>query len=218
MASSLAPSLSLALSPSRAQHQRRLVLCQASEARQPSRPEKAVKKLDVSRRELLSATAASASASGVLLLSLSPAALALLEADDDDQLLEKVKEDRKKKMKKRGEVNSLKEETASVQAAVYQLSQAGQALDGEDFSAASKALGGNLNEAWITDVEKALSKVSSSEEEQSEVEVFSTALASLQSAVIKQDLDLSKSAFVKSAGALEKWSYLTGFAEQLKGL
>eukprot|EP00250_Pteridium_aquilinum_P011788 c20303_g1_i1 orf=211-864(+) len=217
MASSLAPSLSLSV-PSccaQQQQQRRLVLCQAT---QPSSPDKAYSasklQLDVNRRQVLLSVASAAG----LLLSFDPAALALLEADDDEQLLEKVKEDRKKKIKRRGEINSFKEETASLQAAIYQLSKAGQALDGNDFSGASKALGESPSEGWIVNVEKALSKVSSSAEEQDEAKLFSSSLASLQTAVSKQDLDTSKSAFVKSAGALEKWSFLTGFSEQLKGL
>lgn len=158
-----------------------------------------------------------ASASG-LLLSFNPAALALLEADDDEELLEKVKEDRKKKIKRRGEISSFKEETASLQVAINQLSKAGQALDGNDFPGASKALGKSLSEGWITNVEKALTKVSSSAEEEDEAKLFSSSLASLQTAVSKQDMDSSKSAFVKSAEALEKWSFLTGLAEQVKGL
>lgn len=141
-----------------------------------------------------------------------------MEADDDDQLLEKVKEDRKRKIQKRGELNSYKDETASIQNAIYELSKAGQALDGNDFSGASKVLGQSLDVAWIADAKTALSKVSSSREEESEVELFSSAISSLQSAVLKEDINSSKSAFVASAGALEKWSYLTGFAEQLKGL
>ncbi|KAI5061163.1 hypothetical protein GOP47_0023668 [Adiantum capillus-veneris] len=213
MASSLGSSLSLSFRAH--QQQRRLVLCQAC-PENASCPDKAFPalKLDSSRRHVL---LIAVSACGVL-LSFNPAALALLEADDDEELLEKVKEDRKKKIKRRGEINSFKEETASLQAAIYQLSKAGQALDGNDFSAARKILGESPSEGWIADVEKALSKVSSSAEEQGEAKVFSSSLANLQMAVSKQDIDLSKSAFVKSAGALEKWSFLTGFAEQLKGL
>jgi hypothetical protein len=36
--------------------------------------------------------------------------------------------------------------------------------------------------------------------------------------VKKQDAVVSKAAFAELASALEKWSYLTGLAEQLKGL
>ncbi|MCO5581605.1 hypothetical protein L7F22_069065 [Adiantum nelumboides] len=216
MASSLGSPLSLAFSNCCAhQQQRPLVLCHACPDI-TSGPDKSYPstKLNTRRRQVL---LTAASACGVL-MSLNPAALALLEADDDEQLLEKVKEDRKKKIKRRGEINAFKDETASLQAAVYQLSKAGQALDGNDFPAASKALGQSLREGWIANVEKALSKVSSSEEEQGEAKLFSSSLASLQTAVSKKDMDLSKSEFVKSAGALEKWSFLTGFGEQLKGL
>ncbi len=36
--------------------------------------------------------------------------------------------------------------------------------------------------------------------------------------VVKKDAESSKSAFVVSASALEKWSTLTGLSEQIKGL
>ncbi|KAG6551999.1 hypothetical protein Mapa_006305 [Marchantia paleacea] len=142
-------------------------------------------------------------------------ACALLEADDDDSLLEKVKGDRQKRLQKRGAVVSYKKEAESIQKAVYELSKAGQALDSSDFSTASAVLGSN---AWIVEVKAALSTVSKSAEEQSEADTFGTALASLQSAVSAKDTEGSKSAFVASASALEKWSSLTGFSEQIKGL
>lgn len=46
----------------------------------------------------------------------------------------------------------------SVQAAVYELSKVGQALDGSDFVAAGNVLSSS-NKGWITNVEAALSKV-----------------------------------------------------------
>ena len=61
-------------------------------------------------------SSAAITASAVFLFSsdrLSPAAIALLEADDDELLLEKVKEDRKKRLKRRVEVNSFKEEAGT---------------------------------------------------------------------------------------------------------
>jgi hypothetical protein len=146
-------------------------------------------------------------------------ASALLEADDDDALLEKVKEDKKKRIQRRASaINSFKKETESVQAAVYKLSKAGQAIDGSDFSTATSVLGSTSDNDWIKDVKDALSKVSANSEERKEADVFSSALASLQSAVVKQDAESSKSAFVVSASALEKWSTLTGLSEQIKGL
>eukprot|EP01018_Ginkgo_biloba_P035470 Gb_41224 [translate_table: standard] len=60
--------------------------------------------------------------------------------------------------------------------------------------------------------------VSTNPEEISNADTFAASLASLISAVSKQNLDLSKSAFVSSANALENWSALTGLSEQLKGL
>ncbi|KAH7290820.1 hypothetical protein KP509_30G065600 [Ceratopteris richardii] len=195
--------------------QSRRILCKAChcESSPIEKPYLATNKDASTRRQVLTAVTACG-----LFLPLNNVAFALLEADDDEELLEKVKEDRKKKIKRRGEINSFKEETAYLQAAVYQLSRTGQALDANDFSAASKLLGGSLSEGWIANAEQALSKVSSSAEEQNEASVFSASLASLQTAVSKQDMDLCRSAFVESANALEKWSFMTGFADQLKGL
>lgn len=144
-------------------------------------------------------------------------AFALLETDDDESLLEKVKEDRRKRIEKRGVVISFKEETESVQKAVYELSKAGQAIDGDDYGLAYSVLG-NTDDGWIKEVKSAISKVNRNPEEEGEAANFSAAIEALQSAVLKKDSELSKSAFVASANALEKWSSLTGLFEQIKGL
>ena len=105
-----------------------LVLCQASPSEikrhQAEGPPSSSASVEVSRKSIgdhmkrrdFFTSSATISASALFLFAsdrLSPAAMALLEADDDEQLLEKVKEDRKKKIKRRGEVNSFKEETGT---------------------------------------------------------------------------------------------------------
>ncbi|KAL3683635.1 hypothetical protein R1sor_001657 [Riccia sorocarpa] len=154
-------------------------------------------------------------AAALLSAFLAAPASALLEADEDEALLEKVKSDRQKRIQKRGAIASYKKETEYVQKAVYELSKTGKAIDTADFSTASAVLGSS---SWIANVKTALSTVSKSPEEQGEAETFSNALASLQSAVSKKDTEASKSAFVTSASALEKWTSLTGFSDQVKGL
>eukprot|EP00249_Psilotum_nudum_P027225 c34654_g1_i1 orf=655-1368(-) len=171
--------------------------------------------IERSRREMLTA---GASVSLLSSLFSGSAALGILEADDDEQLLERVKEDRRRKIQKRGELNAYKKEAASVQTAIFKLSKAGQALDVNDFLSASSLLGSSLDIDWIEDVKVALSKLSSNDEERTAAKTFSSSLQSLQSAVLNQDLASSKTAFVASASALERWSALTGFAQQLKGL
>jgi hypothetical protein len=72
--------------------------------------------LDLPKRREFLTSSSSALASALFLFAsdrLSPAAMALLEADDDELLLERVKEDRKKKIKRRVEVSSLKEEAGA---------------------------------------------------------------------------------------------------------
>eukprot|EP00246_Nothoceros_aenigmaticus_P008088 TRINITY_DN22575_c0_g1_i1.p1 TRINITY_DN22575_c0_g1~~TRINITY_DN22575_c0_g1_i1.p1 ORF type:complete len:217 (-),score=52.28 TRINITY_DN22575_c0_g1_i1:253-903(-) len=177
--------------------------------------EQCAEEAGVSRRDVVAGGAAGLS----LFVSLTAGpAFSILEADEDDTLLEKVKADRQKKIKKRVEIKSgFQKETESVQAAVYELSKVGQALDGSDFAAADSVLS-SRDKGWIADVETALSKVSSSPEEEGEAQNFTSALAQLQSAVSKQDPDDSKKAFFVSASALERWSTLTGLSNQLKGL
>jgi len=58
---------------------------------------------------------------------------------------------------------------------------------------------------------------SSSPEERSMVDSFNSSLASLFTSVNKLDAESSKSAFVSSATALEKWIALAGLSGQLKG-
>ncbi|KAL3535875.1 hypothetical protein ACH5RR_004336 [Cinchona calisaya] len=148
----------------------------------------------------------------------SDANAAILEADDDEELLEKVKKDRKKRLEKQGFINSASQETAYLQELVYKLSRVGQAIEKKDLSIASSVLGQSSGTDWVQKVKSAFNKLSSSPEEKTEVETFSTSLDSLISSVTKNDIEASKIAFVASASSFEKWTTLTGLAEQLKGL
>ncbi|XP_057966915.1 thylakoid lumenal 16.5 kDa protein, chloroplastic [Malania oleifera] len=148
----------------------------------------------------------------------SNAKAAILEADDDEELMEKVKSDRKKRLQRQGVINSSKKETAYLQELIYKLSKVGQAIDNNDLSAAGSVLGASTNTDWVQNANKAFTKLSSSPEEKTEVDVFNSSLASLISSVVRNDVESSKIAFVSSAGAVEKWTILTGLVEQLKGL
>lgn len=162
--------------------------------------------------------AAYALVAGVLVLPVAPMARALLEADDDDSLLEKVKEDKKKRIQKRSTaINEFVKESEFVQVAVYKLSEAGQAIDGGDFSKATSVLA-QQNADWIRDIQAALDKVSSNSDEKAVAGNFRSALSSLQSAVKSGDSTSSRTAFVASAEALEKWTRLTGLSEKVVGL
>ncbi|KAI3446905.1 hypothetical protein Pfo_003570 [Paulownia fortunei] len=143
---------------------------------------------------------------------------AILEAEDDEQLLEKVKKDRKKRLERQGVINSSTKETAYLQDLVYKLSKIGQAIEKNDLSAASSVLGSSKDSEWVQKVNSAFSKLSSSEEEKTEVDAFNSSLASLISSVSRNDIEASKVAFVASASAFEKWTTLSGLVEQLKGL
>ncbi|KAF3453716.1 hypothetical protein FNV43_RR04157 [Rhamnella rubrinervis] len=143
---------------------------------------------------------------------------AILEADDDVELLEKVKQDRKKRLERQGAIDSSKEEKGYLQELVYKLSKVGQAIDNNDLSAASSVLGGSTDADWVKKANKAFTKLSSSPEEKSQVDTFNSSLASLISSVTRNDVESSKIAFVSSASAFEQWTTLTGLIEQLKGL
>ncbi|CAA0806449.1 Thylakoid lumenal 16.5 kDa protein-chloroplastic [Striga hermonthica] len=143
---------------------------------------------------------------------------AILEADDDEELLEKVKKDRKKRLEKQGVISSSTTETAYLQDLVYKLSETGQALEKNDLSAAYSVLGSNKDTEWVQRANSALNKLSSSNEEKTEVDAFNSSLVSLISSVSGNDIKGSKVAFVSCASALEKWIVLSGLVEQLKGL
>ncbi|KAK4430799.1 Thylakoid lumenal protein, chloroplastic [Sesamum alatum] len=143
---------------------------------------------------------------------------AILEADDDEELLEKVKKDRKKRLERQGVISSSAKETAYLQDLVYKLSKVGQAIEKNDLSAASSVLGSSKDTEWVQKVNSAFNKLSSSEEEKTEVDTFNSSLASLISSVSRNDIEASKVAFVASATAFEKWTTLSGLVEQLKGL
>ncbi|KAL5538935.1 hypothetical protein UlMin_045582 [Ulmus minor] len=143
---------------------------------------------------------------------------AILEADDDEELLEKVKKDRKKRLERQGVVNSSNQETGYLQELVYKLSTVGQAIEKNDLSTAGSVLGGSTDSDWVKKANIAFTKFSYSPEEKTEVDTFNSSLASLISSVSKNDVDSSKTAFVTSASAFEKWTNLTGFVTKLKGL
>ncbi|KAF7110440.1 hypothetical protein CFC21_110546 [Triticum aestivum] len=142
---------------------------------------------------------------------------AILEADDDLELLERVKEDKKKRLQKQGIINSSAAETGYLQDLVYKLSKVGQAIDKDDLAAAGDVLGPASDAPWVQNVNAAFSKFSSSTEEKSAVDSFNSSLSSLFTSVSKSDINSSKSAFVSSATALEKWVELAGLTGKLKG-
>ncbi|KAL4303416.1 hypothetical protein GQ457_10G003820 [Hibiscus cannabinus] len=143
---------------------------------------------------------------------------AILEADDDEELLEKVKQDRKKRLERQGVISSSSKEKGYLQDLVYKLSQIGQAIDNNDLTAASSVLGGSTDKEWLKNANVAFNKLSYSPEEKTQIETFNSSLASLISSVTKNDVESSKVAFVESASAFEKWTTLTGLTGQLKGL
>ncbi|KAF8686970.1 hypothetical protein HU200_043249 [Digitaria exilis] len=146
-----------------------------------------------------------------------PARALVLEEDDDIELLERVKEDRKKRLEKQGVISSSGTETGYLQDLIYKLSKVGQAIDKDDLPAASSVLGPSSDAKWVQNINAAFSKFSSSPEERSMVDSFNASLASLFTSVNKLDTESSKSAFVSSATALEKWIALSGLSGQLKG-
>ncbi|KAG2278910.1 hypothetical protein Bca4012_040756 [Brassica carinata] len=143
---------------------------------------------------------------------------AILEADDDEELLEKVKQDRKKRIERQAVLNSAVKEKGYLQDLVYNLSKVGQAIENNDLPAAGLVLGNGSDTEWVKTANLAFTKLSASPEENTEVETFNSSLASLVTSVNKNDLESSKLAFVSSASAFEKWSSLTGLLGQLKGI
>lgn len=146
-----------------------------------------------------------------------PARALVLEEDEDIELLERVKEDRKKRLQKQGVINSSGTETGYLQDLIYKLSKVGQAIDKDDLPAAGSVLGSSSDAQWVQNINAAFSKFSSSPEERNVVDSFNASLASLFTSVNKLDAESSKSAFVSSATALEKWIALSGLSGQLKG-
>ncbi|XP_062234166.1 thylakoid lumenal 16.5 kDa protein, chloroplastic-like [Phragmites australis] len=172
----------------------------------------------VGRRSGLASCVLAALAASFSPLAADRAAQALvLEEDDDIELLERVKEDRKKRLQKQGVISSSGTETGYLQDLIYKLSKVGQAIDKNDLPAASTALGPSSDSQWVQNINEAFSKFSSSPEEKNAVDSFNSSLASLFTSVNKRDAESSKSAFVSSATALEKWIALAGLGGQLKG-
>ncbi|CAN4096544.1 unnamed protein product [Withania somnifera] len=132
--------------------------------------------------------------------------------------MEKVKRDRKKRLERQGIISSSSKEKGHLQDFVYKLSKVGQAIENNDLSAASSVLGQTADAEWIQKVNSAFNKFSGSDEEETEIDSFNSSLFSLLSSVSKNDIEGSKTAFVASASAFEKWSTLTGLIEELKGL
>ncbi|XP_011078400.1 thylakoid lumenal 16.5 kDa protein, chloroplastic [Sesamum indicum] len=174
--------------------------------------------LVISRRTISLSTLLFTTLRGYSKGKLDEANAAILEADDDEELLEKVKKDRKKRLERQGVISSSAKETAYLQDLVYKLSKVGQAIEKNDLSAASSVLGSSKDTEWVQKVNSAFNKLSSSDEEKTEVDTFNSSLASLISSVSSNDIEASKVAFVASATAFEKWSSLSGLVEQLKGL
>ncbi|KAK9715196.1 hypothetical protein RND81_06G148900 [Saponaria officinalis] len=155
------------------------------------------------------------SLSSAVLLSIAGKVVAApLEAEDDLELLEKVKQDRKKRLERQGIINSSAKEKGYLQEVVYKLSEVGQAIDSNDLNAASSVLGSD----WIKKANTAFDKLTESAEEKAEVDSFNTSISQLISSVGNKDMESSKLAFVSSATAFENWTTLTGLNGQLKGL
>ncbi|KAC9488808.1 hypothetical protein R6Q59_021052 [Mikania micrantha] len=161
----------------------------------------------------------SVSVTSLFLLSLTGNAnAAILEADDDLELLEKVKQDRKRRIEKQTVLNSSNKDKEYLQDVIYKLSKVGQAIENNDLPSAGSILGQTPDVDWLKKGNAALSQLSSSPEEKAEVDTFNSSLTSLYSSVTKNDIEGSKLAFVDSASAFEKWTTLTGLTGQLKGL
>ncbi|KAK9071354.1 hypothetical protein SSX86_009922 [Deinandra increscens subsp. villosa] len=143
---------------------------------------------------------------------------AILEADDDLELMEKVKQDRKKRIEKQSVLNSPNKDKEYLQEVIYKLSKVGQAIEKNDLPSAGSILGQTPDVDWLKKANAALSQLSSSPDEKAEVDTFNSSLTSLYSSVTKNDIEGSKLAFVDSASAFEKWTTLTGLTGQLKGL
>ncbi|KAK7388674.1 hypothetical protein VNO78_23497 [Psophocarpus tetragonolobus] len=154
----------------------------------------------------------------VLSLAGEDANAAILEADDDEELLEKVKRDRKKRLERQGVIKSSTKETGYLQDLVYKLSEVGKAIENNDLPTAASVFGSGTETDWVQNANIALNKLSASPEEKTAVDTFNSSLASLISSVAGNDVESSKLAFVSSASAFEKWTYLTGLVVQLKGL
>ncbi|PWA58485.1 hypothetical protein CTI12_AA399580 [Artemisia annua] len=168
---------------------------------------------------LISKRSLSISLTSLFLVSLTGNAnAAILEADDDLELMEKVKQDRKKRIEKQTVLNSSNKDKEYLQDVIYKLSKVGQAIENNDLPSAGSVLGKTTDADWLKKANAALSQLSSSPEEVSQVETFNSSLTSLYSSVTKNDIEASKLAFVDSATAFEKWTILTGLVGQLKGL
>lgn len=171
----------------------------------------------VGRRRGLASCALAAVAASFSARAGRPARALVLEEDDDIELLERVKEDRKKRLQKQGIISSSGAETGYLQDLIYRLSKVGQAIDNDDLPAASSVLGPSSDAQWVQNINAAFSKLSSSPEQRNVVDSFNSSLATLFTSVSKLDPESSKSAFVSSATALEKWIALAGLGGQLKG-
>ncbi|GKD91966.1 thylakoid lumenal 16.5 kDa protein, chloroplastic, partial [Tanacetum coccineum] len=132
---------------------------------------------------LISKRSLSISLASLFLVSLSGnnANAAILEADDDFELMEKVKQDRKKRIEKQTVLNSSNKDKEYLQAVIYKLSKVGQAIENNDLPSAGSVLGQTTDADWLKKANAALSQLSSSPEEVSQVETFNSSLTSLYS-------------------------------------
>ncbi|CDY65568.1 BnaCnng47730D [Brassica napus] len=139
------------------------------------------------------------------------------------ELLEKVKQDRKKRIERRAVLNSAVNEKGYLQDLVYKLSKVGQAIENNDLEAACLVLGKGIDTGWVKTVNLAFTKLFFFllfffNSQWWKVETFNSSLASLITSVNKNDRESSKLAFVSSASAFEKWTSLTGLLGHLKGI
>ncbi|MCL7041225.1 hypothetical protein MKW94_017197 [Papaver nudicaule] len=153
-----------------------------------------------------------------LLLTGNGANAAILEADDDLELLEKVKQDRKKRLEQQEIISSADKEKGYLQELIFKLSKVGQAIENNDLPTASSVLSPSNKKDWLQNANAAFTKLSSSAEEKTEIDTFNSSLSTLISSVTQNDIKSAKTAFLSSAVALEKWTVLTGLVAQLKGI
>ncbi|KAF3546384.1 hypothetical protein DY000_02003280 [Brassica cretica] len=75
------------------------------------------------------------------------------------ELLEKVKQDRKKRIERRAVLNSAVNEKGYLQDLVYKLSKVGQAIENNDLEAACLVLGKGIDTGWVKTVNLAFTKL-----------------------------------------------------------
>ncbi|KZV18877.1 hypothetical protein F511_31716 [Dorcoceras hygrometricum] len=147
-----------------------------------------------------------------------PEANAIIEGDDDKELLDRVKEDRKKRLVKLGTIKSSDNETALLQDLVYKLGKIGKAIDKEDLSSAYSLLGPGIDTNWVQKVNFALNQLSTTGDERVEIDNININLAALIASLDKNDIPTAKYSYLAVGDAFKKWAQLTGLDQQLKGI